>query len=1353
MKNKLISLFFLLCVLFSIGDVFAYDAETIFEKGRDGHTAIPTITCPKYPTQFKNSIYYATNTADVNEKYYMYCADPFVNASLYLKVDHILMGAESTKKHLDYGVLVIMQDLGEQAFSTSNPNRDNDYEATSQALRMFVNALWGIPYRISSNGNSLFYSYIQTAYRWIKDDPEMTEYYKKLNGNQDPKRILDLYRLSEDPSKMFKYSGGAVAVETKAKELLEKGMAAAVRYMEGSITMPEVTINRVSSSEVTETTVGSLTQYEQDIVVAITIDGFNNGSYEYYGAEADYPSTTSISEIGYSFDKPADLTALSPMVDILSSDANKINLVDFLKANSPATGNPDDEYKTIYIAYKVKNQSSDSTSGCPAGFSIKHAYDDTMLLNGAMLMAKLSGGLDSTDFQRFFMFSGDPVEDKYNIPLSMCPAGCKPQNSFPQMCDDDPTNVTMNSGNTLAEYEYREGIYHGNLNIEKCILKNSDANGSSHKLVDSLNAGILHDNPYCSVYCKEDYKFSVPYKVTVDNGRYFKLSMEIKGQMDCYSTKIDSAALYRDLRAAQAEMVTNYNLMLRTKNLLDAKADMSDPKYWDDGTTETCYKYTSAPILTNPLTGQISCGIPSITTNGSVTPKKYAYNGTYYQLVLQNSAYYTVATSSDVYIYDYTDKNAITASTIDDSTLEFGEIESKSTGSCSLLADGTCGCSGASCDITTPEDAYEKYLEDNDITQEKLEEYKTLYEAAVNKLYHLVDLFNGCMADDNYDTMYLNDDMYRSWQMVYEFNPEIKYSYREPEPNDYSYDKWIKDVQALDCNGKSCDVMIPTKDTAGNVNQKVIAQYCGQPSTSGTRCIDNEPVYNIFNNNAMNVVEWCDGAIDASYNCTGTLKTSITSSDYTFYPVVVCNDSGCENYVDKRNDPTNTTPGVKVTNMNYVHKVAVAEGKYDTARVYYQFSPSGSIKVSNVDIPEASLIPGLPVGLYTQPDVYFYILTLNNIGMYYSNQSNRLGRIYSEKGLSSVLNNNSQTINGEELKGNQYACTYEITSCTDSAGVVHHPIECNTGESWDRCKKRLCPTTSSYCVKQAESYYVCNTTSYDSSCVEYSDRDSAVAAATENYNCCPNCTIMCVGPCVMDTGNWNNEEIKAGVEFKPITPEIVNPNDREMGYNWYWDPTIANPINVLVAEKAGNTITEIKKRAELNDVESLTPDDQAELQMVEEYKVKVKLTPEMANYIRNYNDTNEDKGGYSNDTLECFDYPVTQYRAQDTCEKAGYYWDETNGCQMKKVFCFSKFMSDLETNYSAEVQMPNRANAYSAALNNSYVNVRNYTGNNVIYNDATTRPIMVINDYWTIYQYTVMDINGDKIPDIGPSWK
>ena len=369
--------------------------------------------------------------------------------------------------------------------------------------------------------------------------------------------------------------------------------------------------------------------------------------------------------------------------------------------------------------------------------------------------------------------------------------------------------------------------------------------------------------------------------------------------------------------------------------------------------------------------------------------------------------------------------------------------------------------------------------------------------------------------------------------------------------------------------------------------------------------------------------------------------------------------------------------------------------------------------------------------------------------MYYANQNNRLGRIYSERGLSSILHDASETINGDELTGNQYACTYEIASCTDSAGVVHHPVECNPDETWATCKTRLCPVSGNYCVKQSESYYVCDTTTYDSSCVQYPDRDSAVAASTENYNCCPNCTIMCVGPCVFDSGSWNGQGQKPGVEVKPITPEIVNPNDREMGYNWNADTM--NAINVLVAEKAGNTINEIKKRAELTDVENLTQDDKDELQMVEEYKVKVKLTPEMASFIRSYNDNNEANGGYSNETLECFDHPVTQHTTKDACETNGYYWDETKGCQMKKIFCFSKFMSELESNYATEVEMPKRSNAYLAAQSNHNV-IQDYAGKNILYNDAA-RPIKVVNDYWTIYQYTVLDVNGDKIPDVGPSWK
>ena len=227
---------------------------------------------------------------------------------------------------------------------------------------------------------------------------------------------------------------------------------------------------------------------------------------------------------------------------------------------------------------------------------------------------------------------------------------------------------------------------------------------------------------------------------------------------------------------------------------------------------------------------------------------------------------------------------------------------------------------------------------------------------------------------------------------------------------------------------------------------------------------------------------------------------------------------------------------------------------------------------------------------------------------------------------------------------------------------------------------------------------------------------------------------MCVGKCIFDF----DEDRKKGdllLDFRTITPSNVNPNSvygRGLGYNW----DINNKSNVLVAQKAQNTITEIEARANVN-VES------GENKNLQDYTFKVKLTPNMVTWVKNYNKQNESNGSYNNDTLSCYDYTLTEYN-EKTCEQAGYTW-ENNSCKMTNIFCYSTFIDELIENFPDEVDAKNRQIAKDDAKTNYSV----YTNSQLPNNETK----IITNDYFTIYEYTNLDINGDGIPDIGPSWK
>lgn len=289
-------------------------------------------------------------------------------------------------------------------------------------------------------------------------------------------------------------------------------------------------------------------------------------------------------------------------------------------------------------------------------------------------------------------------------------------------------------------------------------------------------------------------------------------------------------------------------------------------------------------------------------------------------------------------------------------------------------------------------------------------------------------------------------------------------------------------------------------------------------------------------------------------------------------------------------------------------------------------------------------------------------------------------------------------------------------------------------------------------LKKQKKYYKCNNTYYDGSCVEVGNgtREETLLAVgcqpgeecENNYNCCPNCTVQCIGVCTVTPDGSQGGGSKPNYDFRPISPGNLFPNDRPKGYNWESDPSVYN--NSLVARKAKDTIDEITARAKDTTSEETTPSSGNP--KVENYSLKVVMNSDMITNIREYNKSQE---SYNNDTMTCYDYKIE--RDEDHCKTDGYTWKkegDSGKCVMANIFCYSSFIDDLaDGKFGGEVDIKNGDGRKKNKENlNPYrpnVNIENFNTDNLI----------VTNDYWTIYTFSTLDINGDGIPDVGPSWK
>ena len=983
---------------------------------------------------------------------------------------------------------------------------------------------------------------------------------------------------------------------------------------------------------------------------------------------------------------------------------------------------------TIYVGFLVSRPSSDDSQevtdddseeeDCEVKIKFKYEYSNED--GGAVLYA--AG--NTTGQQRFFIASeGEPIQDEFELDTSLCDeTTCDPTSTLPNICEDglEPDEETGN-----VEYEFREAYNteSGKYNIKKCLLsKNSkDKAGNEYKLKDEEYAKMVSENDYCEVKCKEDYIFGVPYKKSTESGRYFQISVSLKGQQDCYTTKLNYKKYTEDIVNKQKEILDTYNEWLENyENYI---------KYqWTQGKEMECTNQTCTANYYTDANGNRNF------SDCSNTPSTYDY---YYNVIHSNEyKYATITEQEDKWVIEVND----------------GSIEPTQFGI--FKNDKTCSSSGNSCS-TSGECKVEK------TAQKDWEDQKGDFESAVQgakqtlktlleDLRQIVDKYNSCAADHDYASKQTDKSQAYGevafWDMIYRYNPDIQYSYEEPEPG-ISTTRWISSVQGISCeHGMNCDFMY-------SPDALVEAEKCADTSGGKVTCSENTSIKDV-DDDTHESTWYCDGNIDNEYEqCQGSTTLDYADEYHWMVPDEDL-DTGIDSEIRIGTNMTNSLH--KITKVDYVHKIASSKGTYKTERVYYTGHDDGDIKIEETpehEIKNYDIVDGLPVGINTPTGTYYYKLTLNNFGTFYSD-INVNGRIYSDltNSLSSLIRENTTTKNSDEVNSNEYACTYEVNqnSCTDASGNKHYKTECDPNEDWDKCQERLCPVNQGgpYCVEKSQSYYVCSTTHYDESCQPKGSREEALLAVgcqpgeecENNYNCCPNCVVQCIGVCTVTPDGSQGGGSKPNYDFRPISPGNLFPNDRPKGYNWESDPSVYN--NSLVARKAKDTIDEITTRANNITSEETTPSSGNP--KVEDYSLKVVMDSDMITKIREYNKTQE---SYNNDTMTCYDYQID--RDEDGCKKAGYTWKkegDSGKCVMANIFCYSSFVDDLaDGKFGGEVDIKNKEGRTKAKEQFSKAYVAPGVSN--------TDNLIVTNDYWTIYTFNTLDINGDGIPDVGPSWK
>ena len=125
---------------------------------------------------------------------------------------------------------------------------------------------------------------------------------------------------------------------------------------------------------------------------------------------------------------------------------------------------------------------------------------------------------------------------------------CNGTISVPQTCSE------FGSGDTPRCEDNADAIVKDNDNVKLCILDYSDQADNTYQMTTDDNVA---SNDYCRVYCKEDYKISLPLGRWVTAGRSFALAMNVNASKTCYTDLIDYDKFARELAFEKSKLDAN----------------------------------------------------------------------------------------------------------------------------------------------------------------------------------------------------------------------------------------------------------------------------------------------------------------------------------------------------------------------------------------------------------------------------------------------------------------------------------------------------------------------------------------------------------------------------------------------------------------------------------------------------------------------------------------------------------------------------------------------------------------------------------------------------------------------------
>lgn len=476
-----------------------------------------------------------------------YCLDPALYGQLTnLSQRKLTEGTTGREKAFEIAILNVL----ENAYSAGY-----DYETTTNAIRSITVGMGMARRGTFPGGEDLNSTFIVTFANWVSESEENYTYWyqafyginppKKLSGNSAKNAIYDAVSYAENyvPASYIEVFNGADTTLKNMKTLTINALR----------TAGQIRINNSSNSQ---------EAYKLKLSDAGLIKETTKNNVKYLTRDITYVVNTALYDKTTGYVKDFTLSSTYNKFMALQYSTDNVNYKSLSSQTNLVSLNSD----KVYVRIHIEAAKSDFPDCETIDYTLSYKYYDPSMQSVGYILTGDNNAQRFVYYERNIELVNSGLKDSITSTTELCGA-CETEVTIPKDCTE--------LGDT-AKTDDIIGSINAPSNVEKCILKKNDDAGNSYMLT-SANGGVDSSNPYCSVWCKEDYavvRFSGVKRA--QSGRYFKVQGRIEGTKTCYTSsgttgsakdnRIDIDKYESDIKDAQIELIEAYTELLKIKD-------------------------------------------------------------------------------------------------------------------------------------------------------------------------------------------------------------------------------------------------------------------------------------------------------------------------------------------------------------------------------------------------------------------------------------------------------------------------------------------------------------------------------------------------------------------------------------------------------------------------------------------------------------------------------------------------------------------------------------------------------------------------------------------------------------------